>query len=164
MKYSEYKWLSEHIGSWEVRDIEDKWDDGIEYYDEYCEKLERRWKIEEECMDTFFLHECDGECKKCALQKEYINDFICSEDCGEYILNQYEIPDCNWCPIGLRIGIKQIEPEETKRKRIELEKSKPLPKYFFKDYLNSAYMIDNVECTYYHYLESINYFSKEATP
>lgn len=131
MKHSEYKWLSEHAGSWEILDTENEWNDSIEYYDEYGEKLERRWKTEEDCMDAFFLHECDGNCKQCNLQSDYISSYFCT-DCSEYCKDTFEYHNCNWCDIGKRIGYEQTEPKHMQEIRIKLEEESKFAKEKYK--------------------------------
>lgn len=131
MKYSEYKWLSENVGSWEIRETENEWDDSIGCNDEYCKKLEHQWEAEEDCMDAFFLHECDGDCKQCNLQSNYISSYFCT-DCSEYCKDTLEDYNCNWCDVGKRIGYEQIEPKHMQEIRIKLEEESRIAKEKYK--------------------------------
>lgn len=147
MKYSEYGWLSENKDGWGIWDAAEESAGNNALED--CRKLDWQEMVEEDCADAFFLHECNGKCKECSVQEDYLEFFFC-DDCYEYALDPSRVPDCNWCPIGLRKGKKQEEPEEIRRKRIEIEQTDTIPKCRYEDFQGGDFMLYIVRLSLIH--------------
>lgn len=148
MRYSEYGWLSDNSDGWDIWDLDEEGNsEELEaHYERILEQQRIAEYLEEDCMDVFFLQECDGNCKQCAIQDDYLEVLHCNEDgdCYEVCEEPNGEQDCRYCPIGLRKGIKQIgirECQKEKKPRPVYKPSPPTAMDLFKQHLEGIHRI-----------------------